>query len=133
MPTAYERLVARVMALTFAVVILGLLLTGCTVINMHQEPPVDWPALTVKIMPVSYADTASACQWSLAKTLLIGPISGCAVVNFNDMTCTVYLAADDEYVREHEIAHCQGRDHYGSTASRDLWAEWKLTNGRDGR
>ena len=89
-----------------------LLLSGCTMIDMHTPPPADWPKL--EIVRVASKDMVPYCGW-----LMIA----CANVNFDTMRCTVY--ADEGWTLEHEMEHCAGRDHIGSTAFRDYWEAWK--------
>ena len=94
-----------------------IMLSGCTMIDMHTPPPSDWPKLEMVYVK------------SRAEVYDCGTAVACANVNFDTMKCTIYIAADDPESaalgREHEEAHCAGRDHIGSTAFRDYWEAWK--------
>lgn len=49
----------------------------------------------------------------------------CAEVHFYSDTCHVWVATDDQMALEHELEHCNGRDHVGSNSLRDAWERWK--------
>ena len=102
-----------------------LALTGCTVVNEHRAPPADWPALDITIERQGFWETQEKCGRSVAEVLLIGPALGCMWVNFDEMRCRIYLWLD---VLEHEMLHCRGYDHYGSSDLADYWEQWKMEN-----
>ena len=116
-------------------VYLALILSACTAINVHDAPPKDWPKLTEGVKKVGYWEMQTYCGTSGLSFLLTQSFA-CALINFNDMTCTIYYAADDEtaiYAIEHEETHCKGHDHIGSSLLRDAWSEWKRDNRRVGK
>ena len=103
-----------------------LALTGCTVVNEHKLPPADWPALEITVERNGFWETQEKCGRNVAEVLLIGPALGCMWVNFDEMRCRIYLWLD--VVLEHEMLHCQGYDHYGSSDLADYWEQWKKDN-----
>jgi hypothetical protein len=109
-------------------VYLVLVLSACTAINIHQEPPSDWPKLETTTHKVGFWEMQRHCGTSGLKFLLTQSLA-CAWIDFNTMTCRIYYAADDEHSAahaiEHEKDHCEGRDHIGSTHLRDGWENWK--------
>lgn len=110
--------------------ILVALIVACTTIDIHNAPPSDWPKLRVGIVKTGYWAMQTACGTGGLRFLLSQSFA-CAYINFNDMTCTIYYASDDEYAAmaiEHEEMHCKGHDHIGSGQLRDAWSEWKLNN-----
>lgn len=107
-------------------IILALLLTGCTVVNEHRKPPSDWPELTVTVEEHGFWQTQEKCGRNAAEVLLIGPMLGCAYINFDEMRCRIYLWLNS--VLGHELLHCRGYDHYGSSDLRDYWETWKKEN-----
>ena len=118
-----------------AVLIPALIVTACTAIDLHNEPPADWPKLTVGVHKLGFWEMQSYCGTS-GLMFLVTQSMACAVINFNDMTCTIYYAADDEtgaMAIEHEEMHCKGHDHIGSSHLRDAWSEWKLNNRSAGK
>jgi hypothetical protein len=108
---------------TFAALLLVMALGACTIVNEHRAPPADWPELTVTINETSFKETQDKCGWNVVAAVLIGPMFGCAYVNFDQMKCDVYLWLNA--VLEHELLHCKGYDHIGSTALADYWEQWK--------
>lgn len=105
-----------------------LLLAGCTAINVHQEPPKDWPKLEISYHKVGFWEMQRHCGTSGPKFLLFQSF-GCAWIDFDAMTCRIYYAAQDTesaaLVIEHEEEHCRGFDHIGSSTLRDYWENWK--------
>ena len=96
-------------------VYLALALSACTVINVNQKPPSDWPKLSVSVHKLSFYETQKACGGGIFSTLLGVHRFACAWIHFDKQTCTIYTATDDPHVMEHELAHCEGYDHIGST------------------
>ena len=102
------------------------LLSACTVVNEHKAPPPDWPKLEVTVTEGGFWETQERCDRNPWVVTLIGPALGCAWVNFDEMRCRIYLWVNS--VLEHELLHCQGYDHYGSSQLADYWEEWKREN-----
>ena len=97
--------------------VLLVFLPGCTAIDMHREPPKDWPKLTVTEHKVGFWELQTICGGSV-----IAQYVACARIFFKDNACKIYYVSGDEYGRlavEHEREHCNGRDHVGSSALRD--------------
>lgn len=109
-------------------VYLALGLSACTVINVNQKPPSDWPKLSVSVHKLSFYETQKACGGGIFSTLLGVHRFACAWIHFDKQTCTIYTATDDPHVMEHELAHCEGYDHIGSTTLADGWRDWKANN-----
>ena len=106
-----------------------ILLSGCTAIG-HKPPPADWPKMAIKIHKVGWYEMQVACGYGGAWTPF-AQVFACANMNADTMECNVYLAGDDEYAQlalEHELEHCAGKDHIGSTAISDYWEAWKKEN-----
>lgn len=102
------------------------LLSACTVVNEHKAPPPDWPKLEVTVTEGGFWETQERCDRNPLVVVLIGPALGCAWINFDEMRCRIYLWVNS--VLEHELLHCQGYDHYGSSQLADYWEEWKREN-----
>jgi len=117
----------------FIALLLVMALGACTAINVHQKPPSDWPKLNVSIHKVGFRELQKICGGSYAIGLLT-QYMGCAWIYFEKGTCEVYYAADDKdsatHVIEHEVMHCEGYDHIGSSALADGWGEWKASQRR---
>lgn len=122
--------------LGFCVLLLILLLcAACTAINVHQAPPKDWPKLTVGVVKTGFWNMQTYCGTG-GLMFLVQQSLACAVINFNDMTCTIFYAADDDtglMAIEHEELHCLGHDHIGSSQLADAWKEFKSQNRRAGK
>jgi len=105
---------------------------GCTAINVHQEPPKDWPKLSVSIQKVGFWEMQTLCGGNpLMAALGLKNYFGCAWIRFDTNTCVVYYSSDDEHgklVIEHELMHCEGYDHIGSSSLADGWEQWKKEN-----
>lgn len=113
-------------------VIAIVMLSGCTAIG-HQAPPSDWPTLTVNVRDVGFWEGNRICGNDVP---LLVQYSGCAYVDFDKMVCNVYLMVTGEsrdLTLEHELDHCAGRDHMGSSELADSWGEWKRNNRRVGK
>ena len=108
------------------IAVLCMFLGACTVVNEHQQPPADWPTLTVVVEEHGFWETQEKCGRSVAEVVLIGPALGCAYINFDVMMCNIYLWLNS--VLEHELLHCKGYDHYLSSDLRDYWETWKKEN-----
>jgi len=113
----------------FLILLIVFILSGCTAIG-HKAPPNDWPQLQVSIHKVGFWELQTICGGG-GLMVLAFQYFGCAWIYFNDMTCKVYYAADDESgqsVIEHELEHCRGMDHMGSSMLADGWEQWKREN-----
>lgn len=104
-----------------------LLVVGCTIINQHKMPEPDFPALKVVLHEVDGGVVFNACyKYVPLWAKLLGAVpEGCAEVNFEDNTCTVWVRSDypDKRVREHELLHCKGYDHPGDDAISGAWIQ----------
>lgn len=103
-------------------------IAACTAIG-HKEPPADWPKLDVSYHKVGFMELQSICGHGPLMLPLL-QYFGCAWIHFDTMECRIYYASDDEYGRlavEHELDHCNGKDHIGSSLLADAWAEFKKT------
>ena len=102
-----------------ALMLLALLLSGCTTIE-HGSEPKDWPRLSIDVRKVSYVEVLKRCsKYNPA------PIA-CAEIYFRTMTCVVWVTPDvPRYVMDHELGHCNGADHFGESTLRDAWAAYK--------
>lgn len=98
----------------------ALLLTGCTMISVDRKPPADWPKLEVSIVKLGFLKTQQKCGGNILMQTF-----ACAEIRFDMMTCTIWTSTDDVYVVEHELAHCEGHEHVGSSHLSDVWDEWK--------
>lgn len=106
----------------------ALIATGCTVIG-HKPAPADWPRLAIVEHHLPVGAMYAQCYpyvpllWKLAGAI----VEGCAVANFPEGRCDIYVRGDfpDARVLEHERLHCAGRDHPASSALSTAWAEWR--------
>lgn len=127
--TKSERRVSAVIVCVLLVI--ALISSGCTAINIHEKPPANWPKLQERVVQTGFVELQGICGHGIVTTVLLGYFcSAWTVVNFDDMTCTIYTSTDDEYVMEHERAHCKGRDHFGSSALRDYAEKWHKENAK---
>lgn len=102
---------------------------GCTVINVHQEPPQDWPELEIIYNKVDFWTLQKECG-TIGPMFLLFQSLGCAWIRFDEMTCNVYyysgLDSDSKVsVIEHEKMHCHGYDHIGSKTLYNAWEAYK--------
>jgi hypothetical protein len=104
--------------------ILALTLSGCayitpfTVIDQHIEAPDGWPGLT-EIVINDYWQARKVCG---------GLIASCTVINFCDMTGTIYTGitpGTEIYELMLEREHGKGRDHVGESTNRKYYEAWK--------
>lgn len=121
-----------------AAVFLALSLSGCFMlpvnsiyrpddgIDWNKKPPADYPHLKVIEHLVTHKQIETQCDTKDPFVI------GCALANYDWMTCTVYIDKSTDIYRAeiHEIrGHCRGYDHYNSTYFRDKWNKWKKDNG----
>jgi hypothetical protein len=93
---------------------------GCTA-PLKATAPEGWPTLQIiERLNVSAAEVSAACDTK-------DTIAACSRINLCTATCTQHFRAgqDTPAIREHENAHCAGRDHWFSTVLADLFARWK--------
>lgn len=95
-----------------------LLLVSCTTPISHVDTP-GWPKLAVREHHVSHREMRDVCAKYQAPGVAA---EGCAEINLRAKTCDVWLSADFPSAsnREHELLHCEGKDHPGGTFMRDL-------------
>lgn len=113
--------------------ILALALTGCATstlapIDYGNPPPADWPRLKESISRIQHADMTKYCKYR--PEMAAGSVS-CAVINFRDGTCSIYLTERSKSdALHHEREHCRGYDHVGDlNRSRNAWERWKKAKG----
>ncbi len=92
-------------------------------IDFSRKPPVDWPALEVRVHDVSREQLGRSCP-------IAAHSYGCASLDFCARSCTIFLLNGMDAIRrgqvmDHERAHCQGYDHPGSSTMRDGWTSAK--------
>ena len=100
-----------------------MLLTACTTIDAHTPPPVGWPQLRVEIVDDERADkgiekycgTSTPFKWYM----------GCAVPDFAQGICFIYVRDRHKALIEHETMHCAGYDHHGGTSIMRVMDYWK--------
>jgi len=93
---------------------------GCTA-PLKATAPEGWPELqTIERLNVAAEEVSAACDTT-------DRIAACSRVNLCAKTCTQYYreGQDTPAIREHENAHCKGRDHWFSSVLADLLARWK--------
>lgn len=87
------------------------------------EPPEDFPVLSI---------TVEMNQPGLAQHWCPGIINlrGCSVVNFDDMTCRIFIVDNSEEKLREELSHrhCEGSDHKGENTISGYWERWKQEN-----
>ena len=90
--------------------------------------PADWPKLTI----VEHIDQPLAVNNTCI--IMDGIIEnnhvylGCAVIDFNKMTCDVWINEKvnlNRARRHEEDGHCNGYDHPGRYAIENAWIAWK--------
>ena len=111
-----------------SLVAFSLLLAGCTTIG-HVPSPADFPQLKVVVHRVKVGELFEKCYPSLSTLVkaLGGIPEGCAWLHWDTGICNIYVRGDfpDQRILEHEVLHCEGRDHPGSSTIADGWAAWK--------
>jgi hypothetical protein len=108
--------------------LLLLVLSGCAGIDVHTEPPKDWPLLTVHEHRVSFGAVFSRCYKYIPLPLkLLGSFPlACAEIDFVQKRCDIWmLQSTSADTREHELMHCAGHDHVGDATLRDLWSVYR--------
>lgn len=101
----------------------SLLLSGCSIIG-QTPPPKGWPQLEISVYRLPMMEVNKFC----GGVPLLFHVLGCAIVNIPKKVCVIVHHLDDgeslDLLIEHELEHCKGKDHAGSTALRDYF----LTN-----
>lgn len=104
--------------------LLSMMATGCAItpIDHSRAPPADWPVLAQRVELRN--GLAEVCR---IPGLHFGTNVGCAVIDFERRTCTIYMDARHASgeVLAHEKAHCRGYDHPGEQAVRLGWEAHK--------
>lgn len=97
------------------------LLVACTTIS-HQRVE-GWPELKVTVHEVNYFQVLKHCYTSVS---LVWRVMGalpmaCAWIDLAAKTCDIYIGTgdNDPSILEHELAHCAGGEHVGSTQLAD--------------
>lgn len=101
----------------------ALAMSACTVMNEHQAPDPQWPALQVVEHEVSAIEMLRRCYRFVSLPMkLLGAIPfACAEINLVENRCDIWFTADsDPFILEHERLHCKGYDHHGDTTLRDF-------------
>jgi hypothetical protein len=81
-----------------------------------MEPKItNMPKLDIKVHEVNFFKLQSQCyQYIPLGFKLLGALSfGCAIYDFNQNTCDIYVLPNDKYSLKHELEHCNGGDHNG--------------------
>jgi hypothetical protein len=89
-----------------------LLLVAC----YPMQPRIaNMPKLDITVNEVGFFELQSQCYKYIPLWFkLLGAVSfGCAIYNFNQNTCTIYVLPNHTSALEHELEHCAGGDHYG--------------------
>lgn len=93
-------------------IIMVLLLVAC----YPMQPRIaNMPKMDITVKEVDFLELQSQCYTYIPLWLkLLGALSfGCAIYNFNQNTCTIYVLPDSDTALEHELEHCAGGDHNG--------------------
>jgi len=108
---------------------LVLLLAGCASagpsIDVERTPPADWPKLEEHVFRIEQADIPERCFDGISTRA-----NACAVTDFRNRVCNIYVATDDPAVLEHERLHCLGYDHPRASTMRAGWARYKAGGGK---
>lgn len=103
--------------------LLLLLLAGCATIDIHSPPPKDWPKLTVIVQDVPFDVLQRTCGIKNETVL------ACAIPDFDEKKCRIYVWMDTKEIMDHERLHCEGYDHPGENTMRAEWKKWKEQHG----
>ena len=87
-----------------------MLLAGC---QTMQPRIANMPKLDITVNEVNFFELQRQCYTYLPLwAKLLGGLSfGCAIIDFNKNTCTVYVMPNHTSALEHELEHCAGGDH----------------------
>ena len=115
---------------TFLLVLSTTLLTSaCTTIDQHKLPDQDFPTLRIIEHHVDGGKVIDACyKYVPLGWKLLGAVpEGCAEVDFEANTCTIWVRGDypSKRVLEHERLHCKGYDHPGDDTINKAWLQYK--------
>ena len=86
------------------------LLVGCQTMQPRIE---NMPKLDITVNEVGFFELQRQCYTYIPLWLkLLGAVSfGCAIIDFNKNSCTVYVMPNHTSALEHELEHCAGGDH----------------------
>ena len=121
------RLLWKPVAMITALVLLTIWIAACSTIDVTNKVE-GWPVLQTTVHVIDQKLVRDHCQ----KYVHGFDIAfACAEWDFDANTCDIYLPiGHGEYMKEHELAHCDGYDHPGSTYMREDLEKWKLKNQR---
>ena len=111
----------------YCLLVLALLLCGCTSIDYRAGPVPGLTRMTVEEHVVSLTEVFEACYRCGHKSLEI-PLA-CTCINFSTNHAVIWLAhGAPQWTIEHERAHARGYDHMDGEL-RSRYATWKLRGG----
>jgi len=86
------------------------LLVACQTMQPRIE---NMPKLDITVNEVGFFELQRQCYTYVPLWMkLLGSVSfGCAIIDFNKNTCTVYVMPNHPAALEHELEHCAGGDH----------------------
>lgn len=96
------------------------MLAGCAAID-HGSAPADWPQLKVIVLRTDQAGIDAFCPGGF----MYFPIA-CMRPDFDRRECYVWLHHEaSKFVEDHELDHCNGKDHALDSTLSDYFAAWK--------
>ena len=104
---------------------LALLLCSCTTIDAGNRVN-SWPELKVRVHEVEGWELHQHC----ASTVSVFDMAlGCAWIDLNARTCDIYISSPpQDFVLQHELAHCAGMEHPGEDTLHKMYANWKASH-----
>jgi len=104
-------------------IVVSLLIIGCSTIDGYVE---GWPDLKITVHESHLLEINQKC-WKYLSTIqkLLGSVVfGCSIIDLDQKTCDIYLAANSpELIMNHELAHCKGGDHPDGSLDK-FYDEW---------
>ena len=114
-------------------ILIVLLTSGCSIMG-NSHPP-DWPEhVTIVHKFDKVGDMVAQCEkWGIDATgyPVLKMIYACARFQFctKPPNCQIAIPTEDalakDWVYKHELKHCEGYDHVGSSSFRDAWERYK--------